>query len=109
MIRVTLPPTLEKEIIVKDGQIFSVLRVNIENDGEPVQTMFAPAGRYYEGRYAPFTDVELFRSIEEELDKSNYQVILDYDAKVFTTLTQAQATIATKNFYVQEKESNEHP
>lgn len=66
---------------------------------------YAPASKVNrEGIYQPYTDVEIIKSIEQELEKLGYEIIPNEDAPVFASLTPEQSTIATKSsFEVREK------
>ena len=104
-IKARVPDYEDKTITIKDGLIVTGVTVEIDDDeNDSAKVLFAPAGEYKDEQYIPYTDVELIKSIEEEIDKAGFEIIPDPTAPVFTSLTVEQSTIATKIFYVREKD-----
>lgn len=104
-IKVSIPDYEDRTITIQDGRIVTGVTVVIDDDeDDSAKTLFAPAGEYKDDQYVPYTDVQLIKSVEEEIDKAGFEIIPDPTAPVFTSLTVEQSTITTKNFYVREKD-----
>ncbi|ATW58674.1 hypothetical protein SEA_ZION_67 [Corynebacterium phage Zion] len=68
-------------------------------------TLFAEAGKYKDDNYIPYTDIEVLQSVERELNRCGFEVVVDNRyAPVLASLTPEESTIATRQFEVIEKE-----
>ena len=67
------------------------------------QTLFAEVGKYKDDNYIPYTDIEIIQSVERELKRCGFEVVINPYAPVFASLTPAEATISTRRFEVIER------
>lgn len=106
MLKVQVSRGLYKLVVLSGSKPVSVVPIDIYDEGEQQRTtLFAPAGGYKDDQYISFSDVDVIKGIEAELDRAGYSVIVNPAVPKFTTLTAEQSTIATKSFNVKEKDS----
>ena len=95
---------LDTTITVSSAHPVKVMPINLYNleDGNS-RTLFAEVGKYKDDEYIPYTDIEILRSVERELKRSGFEVVIDPKAPVLSSLTPNEATISTKRFEVIER------
>lgn len=106
MLKVQISGYLDKLVTLSGDKPVAVMPIDIYDAVEQRRrTLFAPAGEYKDDQYVNFSDVDIIKAIEAELDRAGYSVVVKPAVPKFTTLTVEQSTIATKSFYVKEKDS----
>lgn len=106
MLEARISGFLDKLILASYDRQVPVLPIDIYDLTEGTRhIIFAEAGEYKDDQYIAYSDVDLIKSVERELTRSGYVVIVDPAAPVFTSLSPEQSTIATKNFKLIEREA----
>lgn len=72
-------------------------------ENEIRQTLFAEVGKYMDDKYIPYTDIEVLQSVERELKRCGFEVVINPEAPVFSSLTPTEATISVRHFEVIER------
>lgn len=95
---------LDAVIAVSGSSPVKAMPINLFNleEGER-RTLFAEVGKYKDDNYIPYTDIEVLQSVERELNRCGFEVVINPDAPVFSSLTPAEATISTRQFEVIER------
>ena len=105
MLEARISGFLDKIILASSERLVPVLPIDIYDREKGFRhTIYAEAGEYKDDQYIAYSDVELIKSVEREIIRSGYVVIVNPAAPVFTSLSPEQSTIATKNFKLIERE-----
>ena len=97
---------LDALVTVSGTQPGKVMPIDLYNPKDRVrQTLFAEVGKYKDDEYIPYTDIEVLQSVERELKRCGFEVVVNPHAPVFASLTPAEATISTRYFEVIERRS----
>lgn len=105
MLEARISGFLDKLILASSERVVPVLPIDIYDREEGTRhSLYAEAGEYRDDQYIAYPDVELIKSVERELARSGYIVIVNPAAPVFTSLSPEQSTIATKKFNLIERE-----
>lgn len=95
---------LDAIVAVSGQRPVKVMPIDLYNpENETRQTLFAEVGKYKDDNYIPYTDIEILQSVERELNRCGFEVVVNPDAPVFASLTPAEATISTRYFDVIER------
>ena len=105
MLEARISGFLEKIVLVSPDRLVPVLPIEIHDREKGYRrTIYAEAGEYKDDQYVAYSDAELIKSVEREINRSGYTVVPDPAAPVFTSLSPEQSTIATQNFKLIERE-----
>lgn len=106
MLEARISGFLDKIVLVSPERRVPVLPINIHDREEGFRhTIYAEAGEYKDNQYVAYSDVDLIKSVEREIIRSGYTIVVDPAAPIFTSLSPEQSTIATKNFKLIEREA----
>lgn len=105
MLEARIPGFLDKIALASSERLVPVLPIEIyDREGGSRKTLLAEAGEYQDDNYVAYSDVDLIKSVEQEITRSGYDIVPDPAAPVFTSLSPEQSTIATQNFKLIERE-----
>ena len=100
--------SLDAIVTVSGAHPVKVMPIDIYNpEDKSRRTLFAEVGKYKDNEYIPYTDIEVLQSVERELKRSGFEVVVNPHSPVFASLTPAEATISTRYFEVIERNENE--
>lgn len=95
---------LDALVTVSGDRPVKVMPIDLYNSQENErQTLYAEVGKYKDDNYIPYTDIEVLQSVERELKRCGFEVVIKRNAPVFASLTPAEATISTSHFEVIER------
>ena len=95
---------LDALVTVSGPRPVKVMPIDLYNSQEKERkTLFAEVGKYKDDKYIPYTDIEVLQSVERELNRCGFEVVVNPHAPVFSSLTPAEATISTRYFDVIER------
>lgn len=95
---------LDAIVTVSGHRPVKVMPIDLYNSQEKErQTLFAEVGKYKDDNYIPYTDIEILQSVERELNRCGFEVVVKPNAPVFASLTPTEATISTSHFEVIER------
>lgn len=95
---------LDAIVAVSGQRPVKVMPIDLYNSKEKERrTLFAEVGKYKDDNYIPYTDIEILQSVERELNRCGFEVVINPDAPVFASLTPAEATISVRQFEVIER------
>ena len=96
--------SLDAIVTVSGAHPVKVMPIDIYNpEDKSRRTLFAEVGKYKDDNYIPYTDIEVLQSVERELNRCGFEVVIDPKAPVLSSLTPKEATISTKQFEVIER------
>ena len=95
---------LDSIITVSGPFPVKVMPIDLYNPEDEVRrTLFAEVGKYKDDNYIPYTDIEVLQSVERELTRNGFEVVINPEAPVFASLTPTEATISVLQFEVIER------
>ena len=96
---------LDTAITVSSERPIKVMPIELYNpEGGGRRTLFAEVGKYKDDNYIPYTDIEVLQSVERELKRCGFEVVVDNRyAPVLASLTPEESAIATRQFEVIER------
>lgn len=95
---------LDTVVTVSGHRPVKMMMIELYNPEDKFRrTLYAEAGKYKDDNYIPYTDIEILQSVERELKRSGFEVVVNPDAPVFASLTFAEGTISTGHFEVIER------